>query len=168
MSDDINKQSADPVSEEKSEALLACEKQRDEYLSGWKRAQADLINYKKDEGRRLEEAGVYAHMSVVRDLLPILDSFGFALATVEEGSPAYKGMVLIQSQLLDVLKRKGVEKIIVKRGDAFDPTFHEAMMEVDAPPDEDAVPSGSIVTELVAGYTMNGRTLRASKVTVAK
>lgn len=168
MSDDTEKQHTAPLQDGKGEEPSVCEKQRDEYLAGWKRAQADLINYKKDEGKRLEETGLYAHMSMARELLPILDSFGFALATVEEGSPAYKGMALIQSQFLEVLKRKGIEKISVKRGDVFDPSFHEAMMEVEVPPDAEAVPSGKIVAELVPGYVMQGRTLRASKVTVAK
>ena len=77
-------------------------------------------------------------------------------------------MILIQSQFLETLKRKGIEKIVVKRGDDFDPAFHEAMMEVEVPPDAEAVPSGKIVAELVSGYVMSGRTLRASKVTVAK
>lgn len=167
MSDDVlhNDGGAEPAAQ--NPALLACEKQRDEYLAGWKRAQADLINYKKDEARRLEEASVYAQVSMARDLLPMLDSFGFALATIEKDSPASKGMILIQSQFLEALKRKGVERIAVKRGDAFDPAFHEAMMEVDPPPDG-SVASGHIVDELVAGYALKERVIRAAKVSVAK
>ncbi len=147
--------------------LTQCQQKRDEYLNGWKRAQADFANYKKEENKRFDEAAVYAQMSVIKDVLPALDSFGFALATVEKESPAYKGMVMIQNQLLEGLKRRGVEKISVSRGDTFDPGVHEAMMEVDAPPDS-ADLSGKILEELVPGYRMEGRVLRATKVKLAK
>ncbi|MBI4119468.1 MAG: nucleotide exchange factor GrpE, partial [Parcubacteria group bacterium] len=39
---------------ELSEKLNLCEKEREEYLNGWRRAKADLINYKKEEMQRLE------------------------------------------------------------------------------------------------------------------
>ena len=147
--------------------LTECEKQRDEYLNGWKRAQADFANYKKEDQKRFDDAAAYVQMGVIKEVLPALDSFGFALGTVDKDSAAYKGMILIQNQLLEGLKRRGVEKIPVSRGDMFNPAMHEAMMEVDMSPEEKEM-SGKIVEELVAGYTMQGRTLRAAKVKLAK
>jgi molecular chaperone GrpE len=165
--DDQKKPSGEDVSNEAELLLSACQKQRDEYLNGWKRAQADLANYKKDEMKRLEEISEYSAVGFVKDVLPVLDSFGFALVTVEKDSPAYKGIVMIQSQLLDILKRRGVEKIAVSKGDEFNPEFHEAMMEVDAPPGEENL-SGKILEELVAGYVVKGRVVRAVKVKLVK
>lgn len=150
--------------------LKEAEAKRDEYLNGWKRAAADFANYKKEELKRFEEAGVYARAGMVKDLLPVLDSFGFALSTVDKDSPAYKGMLMIQNQFLETLKRHGIEKIQVNRGDAFDPAVHEAMMEAEIPPDaqdKDKL-AGRILEELVAGYTMNGRVIRAAKVKLGK
>lgn len=152
------------------ELLKACDTQRDEYLNNWKRAAADFINYKKEEAKRFSEFAVFAGEDLVKQLFPVLDSFNIALATLEKESPAYKGMMMIQGQLLEVLKRKGVEKITVARGDVFNPALHEAMLEVELPPDEPEREklAGKIVEELSAGYQMGGKVLRATKVTLGK
>jgi molecular chaperone GrpE len=172
--DPVNPASAGGIPAEAGNDLAAtlkdCEAKRDEYLNGWKRAQADFINYKKDESRRLQEATQYAKADVISDILPALDSFGFALSTIDKESSAYRGVVMIQGQLLDALKRKGLEKIAVVRGDTFDPNKHEAMMEVELPPDDPDRNTlvGKIVEELVPGYVMNGKVIRATKVKLAK
>lgn len=152
-----------PAADEQS----ACEKQRDEYLAGWKRSQADFINYKKEEARRLEQATEYAALDFARELLPVLDSFELGIGSLEKDTPAYKGMLMIRGQLIDGLRKKGIERIVVARGDAFNPEFHEAMMEVEPPAGEQRV-SGTIIDELVPGYTLRGRVIRASKVSIAK
>ena len=41
--------------EKKLEELTKCQSEREEYLNGWKRAKADLINYQKDEQKRLDD-----------------------------------------------------------------------------------------------------------------
>jgi len=150
--------------------LKACDAQRDEYLNNWKRAAADFINFKKEESKRFSEFAAFAGEDLVKQLLPILDSLDLALVATDKTSPAKVGLTMIQGQLLDVLKRKGVEKIVVARGDAFNPAFHEAMLEVDLPPDEPEREKllGKIVEELSAGYQMSGKVLRASKVTLGK
>ncbi len=145
----------------------ACEKQRDENLAGWKRTQADFINYKKEEVRRLEQATEYAALDFAQELLPVLDSFELGIGSIEKDTPAYKGMLMIRGQLIDGLRKKGIERIVVARGAVFKPEFHEAMMEVD-PPEGEQVESGCIVDELVPGYTLRGRVIRAAKVSLAK
>ncbi len=167
MSDDQNNQAQPDAANEFAAKLQEAEAKRDEYLNGWKRAQADFVNYKKDEAKRFDEAAGYASVRMVRELLPVLDSVGFALATFKKDDPAVKGVALIQSQFLEILKRLGVEKIAVAKGDMFDPSKHEAMMEVDAPPDSENL-SGKILEELVAGYEMEGRVIRAAKVKLVK
>ncbi len=167
MSDDQNKQAQPDAANEFAAKLQEAEAKRDEYLNGWKRAQADFVNYKKDEAKRFDEAVGYATARMVKDLLPALDSVGFALATLKKDDPACQGLALIQSQFLETFKRSGVEKIQVARGDVFNPMVHEAMMEVDAPPDAQDL-SGKILEELVAGYKMNGQVIRAAKVKLAK
>jgi molecular chaperone GrpE len=133
-------------------------------------AAADFINYKKDEGKRFEQMIEYANANFVKDLLPVLDSFELGLSSVEKDGAAYKGMLMIRSQLQEALKKKGIERIVVKRGDVFNPEFHEAMMEVEIPPGEAEREKlvGKIVEELVPGYSLNGRTLRAAKVKLGR
>jgi molecular chaperone GrpE len=112
----------------------------------------------------------YANANFVKDLLPVLDSFELGLSSVEMDGAAYKGMLMIRSQLQEALKKKGIERIVVKRGDVFNPEFHEAMMEVEIPPGEAEREKlvGKIVEELVPGYSLNGRTLRAAKVKLGR
>jgi molecular chaperone GrpE len=156
-----------PVSNDDTSGQSEITKERDEYLNGWRRAQADFVNYKKEESKRFEELVAFATADMVRDLLPALDSFELGLATLEKGSSAHKGMTMVKGQLQDILKRRGVEKMQISKGDVFDPNFHEAMMEVDAPPGEEGL-SGKILEELTAGYVVKGRVIRAAKVKLAK
>ena len=64
------------------EELEKISKERDEYLDGWRRSKADLINYKKEELKRLEEMAKFGNEEVIRDLISVLDSFELALVTL--------------------------------------------------------------------------------------
>ena len=88
------------------ERLVKAEKERDEYLNGWKRAKADLINYQKEEMARMEEAVKYGSERLMRDAIAVLDSFDLALAMVKgrEGTPETEGLARIRSQLEQLLK----------------------------------------------------------------
>jgi len=161
----------------KPDEVSGCEAQRDEYLNSWKRSVADFINYKKDESRRFSELMAYGTVQFVKDLLPILDSFdaldrngGGGAHEPGESEQELDGLRLIHRQLLEFLKKRGIEKIEVKKGDTFNPEFHEAMLEVEMPPDdpEREKLSGKILEELASGYNMEGRILRATKVKLAK
>ncbi len=136
----------------------------DEYLNGWKRAKADLANYKKDEMKRLEELARFANEDIIRDLLNILDSFELALRAMEKSGEVEKGVYLIQNQLEDLLRRRGLEKIDVQEGQLFDPGVHEAVMVIDGPKEK----GGLIAQEIERGYVLNGKIVRPTKVKVYK
>lgn len=157
MDDQQLKQS--PVSpsqggEPSADPLKACEALRDEYLGGWKRAAADLANYKKDEAKRLEEFLLYGTAKIMKEILPVLDSFSLALAS----SPEDKGLLLIRSQLDDFLRKQNMERIKVSPGDAVDLNVHEPVLGEE----------GNIIEELSPGYRHNGRVIRAAKVRIGK
>lgn len=145
------------------DACAKVEKQRDEYLAGWQRAKADFANYKRDESERMREMTQYASEDIVRDLLTVLDHFDLAIGSLEKAGHTEKGILLIRSQLGDMLKRRGVERIPVAPGDAFDPSVHEAMLEV-----EGDGPPGTIAEEVEAGYRMHAKLLRPAKVKITK
>ena len=140
-----------------------CEKERDEYLDGWKRAKADFSNYKKEEAFRFEQFARLSNEAIVSELLVVLDSFRLGLAIAEEDNPAKKGMLLIKNQLEETLKKYGLEKILVKIGDTFNPSEHEAISEIasDAPP-------GTIAEEVETGYKLHTKVVRPTKVKLAK
>lgn len=137
-------------------------KERDEYLDGWKRAKADLINYKKDELRRLEEVARFGSESLILELISILDDFDLALATLEKSGQVEKGVYLIRSRFEDILKRRGLERIKVKVGDKFNPGVHEAIATIDGGEE------GTVAEEIEAGYALHGKVIRPARVKVYK
>jgi len=168
MADELQKEGdkGDPVAEPATELasqLAAAEKQRDEYLSGWQRAKADFLNYKKDELRRMEEVARYGSEDLIKDLVAVLDNFDLGLRTLEKAGPVEKGIYLIRSQIEDILKKRGLEKVSVKPGDEFDPAVAEAMAEV---PSEK--PPGTVVEEIEPGYRLYDKVLRPARVILSK
>ena len=149
------------------EKLKVCEDEKKNYLDGWQRAQADMVNYKKDEGKRLEDLGRFITQSMLQDILPVLDSFDLALqsfrASGTGGSQQERGVLMIRSQLTDVFKKRGVAQIEVTPGEAFNPEKHESIGEV-----ESDKPAGTVAEEVQKGYTLAGRVIRPARVRLAK
>lgn len=138
-------------------------KERDEYLDGWKRAKADLANYKKEEAKRFIEMARFASEDLIREMLTILDSFDLGMAALEKDGKAEKGMYLIRAQLEDVLRKRGLERVDVSIGQPFDPSLQEAVAEV-----ESDKPSGAVIEEVERGYLLNGKLIRPARVKIAK
>ncbi|MDP2676190.1 MAG: nucleotide exchange factor GrpE [bacterium] len=142
--------------------LASCRKEKQEYLEGWQRAKADLINHKKDETERKQAVSQFASEDTIYDILPVLDSFDLALKH-DMPPDVEKGIRMIKGQLEEVLKRKGVETIAVTKGDAFDSAIHESIGETESDAKE-----GTIAEEVQRGYRMYGKVIRASRVKIAK
>lgn len=130
------------------------------YLDDLRRVAADFDNYRKRITR--EQAGLMdrAAERVVRELMPVLDSFDAALATQtdSEGERAlFSGLLNTREQLLKALEREGLE-VIPALGETFDPNLHEA---VEAP---DGVSDLVVAEELRRGYRLKGKILRPAMV----
>ena len=73
------------------------------------------------------------------------------------------GLEIVMKDLLAAFEQSGIKQIGAM-GARFDPMLHEAMFEI-----EDAEqPAGTIAQVMEDGFTLHGRTLRASKVGVTK
>jgi len=152
--------------EELKKKLEECEKLKSEYLAGWQRARADLLNYKKDEIERIDELIKYADVGIILKILPILDNFEIVEKNLPENlknDKNIKGILQIKTQLQDFFKNQGLEEIKTV-GERFDPNFHEIVEEVEK---KDCQP-GTVIEEIQKGYKINGRLLRPAKVKVAK
>jgi len=158
-------ESGEKAKPETIDELSKCEKERDEYLDGWKRAKADLINYKKDEAKRFEAVIKFSNEGLILNLVNVLDSFDLALVALENkaDSKKEKGLYLIRQQLEDILKQNGLERIIISVGQLFDPSLQEAVAEI-----ESDKQSGTIIEEVERGYLLNGKLIRPARVKVAK
>lgn len=143
-------------------ALEECRKEKAEYLDGWQRAKAEFINYKKDEAKRFEEMARYAAEDIVQDILPILDNFQLALS-YELPQNTEKGILMIKTQMEDLLKKRGIVPIEVRPGDMFDSGLHESIGEK-----ESGSPEGTVAEEVQRGYLMHGRVIRPSRVRLSK
>jgi len=148
--------------EEKESELETCIKKCDEYLEGWKRAKADFLNYKKEETTRISELMKFGNELIMFDLITVLDSFNLGIS-LSNDETAKKGMVLIKTQLEDILKRYGLEKISIERGGIFDPKMQEAVDEISSD-----YPEGMIAEELEKGYTLSGKVIRPINVKLSK
>lgn len=151
------------MADEPQNELEAVTKQRDEYLAGWQRAKADFINYKKEEMKHLEEVARYGSEDLIKDLISVLDNFDLGLRALEKAGPVEKGIYLIRSQIEDILRKRGLEKVSVKVGDVFDPAVAEALSEV--PSDR---PAGTVVEEIEPGYRLHEKVLRPARVIISK
>lgn len=146
------------------EDLGKVSQERDEYLDGWRRSKADLVNYKKDELKRLEEMAKYGNEEVIRDLISVLDSFELAISVLEKSEGRVeKGVYLIKAQLEDILRRRGLNKIKVALNDKFDPNYHEAVGVLEGNGE-----SGNIAEEVEAGYLLYNKVLRPIRVKLFK
>lgn len=143
--------------------IETCEREREEYLNGWKRAKADFINYQKDEAKRFEEIIKFSNRDLIKDLIIVLDSFDLAMVVLEKIGKIEKGVYMIRSQLEDTLKKWGLERVAVSINQPFDPALQEALKEV-----ESDKPPGTVVEEVERGYLLNGRLIRPAKVKVSK
>jgi len=129
------------------------------------RLMAEFQNYKKRVAKEKSDIHSYANEKIVTELLEVLDNFERALATDNstdvEGYA--QGMKLIFDQLLGVLTKSGLVEVKAL-GEEFDPNMHNAVMTADS---ED-YDSNKVCSVLQKGYTLNGKVIRPSMVTVAK
>jgi molecular chaperone GrpE len=142
-------------------ALLA--ESRDEatsYLDDLRRVAADFDNFRKRALREQSATLDRAAERVVRELLPVLDSFDGALA-VEPATDGERrllsGMIGTREQLLKALGQEGLE-VIPTIGEPYDPEIHEPV----------GAPEGGgplvVSQELRRGYRLGGKVLRAALV----
>ena len=135
---------------------------KDQYL----RTLAEFDNAKKRLHREKEEFARFASETMVRELLPIVDSLDQALVAVDKQSDpqaVIKGVHLIYRQLLGLLEKEGVKRISTV-GERFDPHKHEAVAQVET----DGKPEDTVAEEVQVGYTMHGKVIRPAIVKVAK
>ncbi|PIU98225.1 nucleotide exchange factor GrpE [Candidatus Wolfebacteria bacterium CG03_land_8_20_14_0_80_40_12] len=146
--------------------LEESEKKAAEYLTGWQRARADFLNYKKEEMARIGEFLKYATEEFILKILPILDNFNVAEKNLPENLKNEKnvrGVLQIKTQLEDFLKSQGVEKI-KSLGEKFNPNLHEVVEEIEVKDGK----SGIIIEEIQKGYKLYGKVIRPAKIKINK
>ena len=147
------------------EQLEQQRQQTQEYLDHLQRLQAEFSNYRRRVSQEKLQATSRGKEDVLRALIPILANLRLALQHAQEDAQAIRqGVQMIWQQFEGFLREQGVERIGTV-GQPFDPAQHEALST--APATAEA-PANTIVAEVNAGYTFDGRLLRPAQVVVAR
>ena len=168
--DEVNGE-ADQLEEpkEKIEAtpLFLAREEAEMYKDRWIRLAAEFENYKKRRAREFETLIQSASEDVIRDLLPILDGVGRALAHSENGDTEsegfQEGIKMIMEQFPRVLYNRNLKEIETI-GKPFDPTVHEALMQMPS----EIHDAGIVADEIEKGYSLGDKVLRPAKVVVSQ
>ena len=135
----------------------------DKYL----RLSAEFDNYRKRTLKERVELTKTAGEQVLTGILPVVDNFERALASMEKAKDVValkEGVDLIYANFKDFLMRNGV-KVIETKEKPLDTDFHEAIAVIPAP---DKSLKGKILDCVQTGYTLNDKVIRHAKVVVGE
>jgi molecular chaperone GrpE len=171
--EELSKTQAEPVSEmelepaptldELKKELAETQSQVAEYKDGWQRSVADFQNYRRRVEAEKAETYQIAVGSIIKHYLPVLDDMERAMEARPADLPWADGVELICRKLQSILEAEGIKRIEAE-GQKFDPNFHEAISLEPA----EGVESGTVISVIRNGYTLNGHVIRPAMVRVAR
>jgi len=145
----------------------------EEYLNGWKRAQADYHNLQKETEKQKAEWIKMANADLLMSFLPVYDNLKLALQHMpkeEKYTDWVIGIEHIKNQFKKVLTDNGIEEIKTV-GMEFNPELHEVVAAREA--DNEKSSSGDnkdskdiIKKEIRPGYLLKGKVLYPAKVII--
>jgi molecular chaperone GrpE len=147
-----------PAAEEERDLAAELAQMEDRY----KRALADLDNYRKRSARETERRIEDAREAQLREWLEVVDSLERALF-MEPADPVVQGLRAVLGQMEAVLTRQGVTRIDAA-GQPFDPEHHEAVGVSPA----NGAPPGTVTDVTRSGFERNGHVLRPAEVVVSR
>ncbi|MGA2082008.1 MAG: nucleotide exchange factor GrpE [Holophaga sp.] len=143
--------------------IAELEKLEAEHKDRHHRLLADFANHRNRVARETQLAVTLAEKKLLLELLPVVDNFerclAFTAASVED---FHNGVGLIYKQLLEALRKAGVESLEVKVGDPFDAMHAEALTTTTLP----GLPDGAVASVFERGYRLRDQLLRPARVIV--
>ena len=134
------------------------------------RAAAELENFRKRAEKDQSDALKYGVSNFAKEIISIKDNIERAQSSIsddvrsnDEVKSVVEGLDLIAQSAVSTFEKIGIKKI-ESLNEKFDHNLHQAMMEIE----NDKVEPGTIVQELIPGYTLHDRLLRPAMVGVAK
>jgi molecular chaperone GrpE len=146
-------------------AADSLQKERDDLYDRLLRKSAEFDNFRKRVERDRKDMIEWAAADVISDLLAIVDDFDRALAAEAppEAQSFKAGLELIQRQLAELLKKRGVSTVDPLGAD-FDPHVHQAVAYEEVA----GAREGEVVGVMAKGYKLGEKLLRPALVKVAK
>lgn len=150
--------------------LAQREAERTELFENARRRQSDFENYKKRTERERGETFRNQLGTLATQMLPVVDNLNRAMDltnTIADEKPQdfqqfFEGIVLVSQQLNEILAEMGVQPIVAV-GETFDPHLHEAV----ATETNDEFSPNTVTKELLRGYRIGEKVIRASMVKVS-
>ena len=134
------------------------------------RAVAELENFRKRAEKDQSDALKYGMANFAKEIINIGDNIERAKSSISEEvrsnesiKSVVDGLDLIAQSTMATFEKIGIKKI-ESINQKFDHNLHQAMMEIEK---KDCEP-GTIVQELIPGYTLHDRLLRPAMVGVSK
>jgi len=127
---------------------------------------AEFDNYRRRTAQEYQQLIKTAGEGLIREFLPVLDNFERALSKENKQSETQTfitGMEMIYKHFKESMDKQGL-KPMETVGQAFDPKFHEAMIQMNS----DEYEEGIICQEVERGYLLDNKCLRPAKVFVSK
>ena len=156
----------DPIKELEAK-LETKEKEAVETYDRLLRVSAEFDNYKKRSTREMSEYRKFSNQSLIKEMLSVVDNLELAMNSTNGHKAIDKdlllGLEMTYKEILKVFEKFNVKPIDAK-GQPFDPTFHEAVMQEET----NDSPKNTVINELQKGYMIHDRLLRPSMVVVAK
>lgn len=131
-----------------------------------KLTQAELVNYRKRKDEETANMLKFANQDLLTELINVVDNFERAIKLddndlTDELSKFLDGFKMIYANLMEILKKFGVEEIN-RGGEVFDPSQEQALMTDCVDEMDDDV----VIEVLLKGYKLNGRVIRPASVKV--
>lgn len=131
-----------------------------------KLTQAELVNYRKRKDEETANMLKFANQDLLTELINVVDNFERAIKLddndlTDELSKFLDGFKMIYANLMEILKKFGVEEIN-RVGEVFDPSQEQALMTDRVDEMDDDV----VIEVLLKGYKLNGRVIRPASVKV--
>ena len=144
----------------------AKEKEAEENYDRLLRLSAEFENYKKRSSREIEEFRKFANQSLIKEMLSVVDNLELAMNSTNGHKAIDKdllqGLEMTHREILKVFEKFNVKPIDAK-GQPFDPTFHEAVMQEET----NDYAKNTVINEMQRGYLIHDRLLRPTMVVVA-
>ena len=134
------------------------------------RAIAELENFRKRAEKDQSDALKYGVANFAKEIINIKDNIERAQSSIsdevktnEAVKSVVEGLDLIAQATVSTFEKIGIKKV-ESINQKFDHNLHQAMMEIE----KDEIEPGTIVQEILPGYTLHDRLLRPAMVGVSK
>lgn len=147
-------------------AVDAAAAERDQLRDQLLRTAADFDNFRKRTRREMDDARARGKDEAIKELLPVFDNLERAVVAAESAqaiASVVEGVKMVLKLFEDTAERMGLKRV-PSVGERFDPAVHEAIQQQET----EQHPPGTIITEVVPGYLLGSRLVRAAMVVVAR